>query len=310
MASPYWSIVSTPLPPEVHATIWTEAWHLNTTTTINSTLSVLVNSLLILKCVASFPVVWKGIDREVSVPKIFVSQSVIQRLLQLPSEDNTDFKYLTPVYKGASTVTYLIRNTKHDYTLMDSQYTATVKFLNFSTKFLGSYACGNETVPDHRTVIKLEMHEMPESKTDFSFRVSLLWPRPQSPLCPQISFSGYIQAVARFRDLSHSRQSPRWARAIARIASSIGGQSNFQFIQPQLQALHWVDFPDLTQLTGSGPLTQPNPTQTVLIGRAICYKYDTKSAHIQQKIQSSSNSNQKFDSNYSQAFLRPRKILV
>lgn len=63
---PYWCIVSTPVSPQVHATIETDRWHLNTSTNVNSTLSVLANSTLILYRVASFPIIWKGIDREVN----------------------------------------------------------------------------------------------------------------------------------------------------------------------------------------------------------------------------------------------------
>lgn len=157
-----WSIVPNPLPPEVRVTIATEAWKLNTTTSINSALSVLTNSLLILECVASFPVMWKGFDREVcNKPRSEIT--TFTKFLQLPSNDSSDFQNLNPVYKGPSDATLAVGVREADYVQFDAQYTATIKFLNFSTKSIGSHVCENDTVSDLRTVIKLEIHRMPES---------------------------------------------------------------------------------------------------------------------------------------------------
>lgn len=53
-----WTILSSLDPPRVYATIENDQWQLNTTTRVTSELSVLVNSALILLCVANYPVQW------------------------------------------------------------------------------------------------------------------------------------------------------------------------------------------------------------------------------------------------------------
>lgn len=132
-------------------------WEVKSETGCDSNLTVLKNTLLMLICVAGYPISWENVHEEVRTSKISVLQLKICNTFLQPMSDN---------YEGSQFYMNSNVSSKNNYSKAIDQYKSILTIANISARSSGVYICSdlNRFLANFSTKIQLRVRSLNDKR--------------------------------------------------------------------------------------------------------------------------------------------------